>query len=742
MRGLRWLPREALAPAGVLLVFLLALQALSPRDADLGGRAPVSMTVAPLADAGGEVPRLRDDGKALMLDGAHRAGAVDIAFTLPERGPGSVNWVVWIPRVPLQSIWLQGHDGWQSEPLRFLAPSEADGLLPAGYFIRLPDRWEGPVQVRLHAVTLRPSAISPAVVTEMTAARYLQRATIVATIGYASLMTLALLGIALWIAARDRMFLAYFLFCVVTVLQLSAFNGHLALFDRFGWMAAAGGAGLHAVSLLFEAATLWVLPRYSGLHEARPALARRSDLAVAALVLVSALVLALRDSMPVVMDYLVPFLWLLGMVAAIAMVVDALVRRVPMAAAIGTAVAILVGTVIVAELTWRGVIVDSFATYYAYQMATVLSAAMLAVGLISRISRYREQRDREQRARADTERRMYREAVRSELLTALQVSLRGRDEGEVLPTAFMLLLEHLRRIVPSHAAVLVARGYHGADAVVAHPPVMQGRAESEMSARMATLRHQLAGSVETQRPVARDEVPGGIAMEALVALPIRAPSWGVIMIERHGSTPFHPDELAIARELARLAALQIDEAYSALHLRRTAEVDALTGLLNRRSLEQALVRSSHHAHRGGHALSVLYIDLDHFKPINDQHGHACGDHCLRAVSQMLDASVGEDGLVGRWGGEEFLAVLPGLGTEAARAVAETMRTAIESVDLVWQGQPLRLTVSIGVASQLPHEGQHGPAVERADAALYAAKRAGRNRVHAAPAVFQARPTNA
>jgi diguanylate cyclase (GGDEF)-like protein len=507
-------------------------------------------------------------------------------------------------------------------------------------------------------------------------------------------------------------------------------------------MAAVGGAGLHAVSLLFEASTLWVLARYSGLHETRPRLARRNDFAVGALVLAAALVVALRDSIPVVMDYLIPLLWVAGMVAAVAMVADALVRRVPMAAAIATAVAILVGTVIVAELTWRGVIVDSFATYYAYQMATVLSSAMLAVGLISRISRYREQRDREQRARADTERRMYREAVRSELLTALQVSLRGREESEVLPVAFTLLLEHLRRIVPSHSAVLVARGYHGADAVVAHPPVMQARAESEMAARTATLRHQLAGSVETQRPVARDDSPGGIAMEALVALPIRAPSWGVILVERYGSTPFHPDELAIARELARLASLQIDEAYSALHLRRTAEVDALTGLLNRRSLEQALVRSSHHAHRGGHALSVLYIDLDHFKPINDQHGHACGDHCLRAVSQVLQAAVGEDGLVGRWGGEEFLAVLPGLGTEAARAVAEGMRTAVEAADLVWQERPLRLTVSIGVASQLPHEGQHGPAVERADAALYAAKRAGRNRVNAAPAVFQTRPASA
>jgi diguanylate cyclase (GGDEF)-like protein len=308
--------------------------------------------------------------------------------------------------------------------------------------------------------------------------------------------------------------------------------------------------------------------------------------------------------------------------------------------------------------------------------------------------------------------------------------------------AMRLLLDHLRRIVPVDNVLAVIRGYHGRDTLAAHPGGALDALVENVGPRLPNLRQQLAINIEVQQPVTRSGEATPVAIEAAVSLPVRAPSWGALVMERNGATVFHPDELSIARELARIAMMQIDEAFTALHLRHTAEVDSLTGALNRRSIDQTLSRTFQQAHRTGLPLSVLFVDIDHFKTINDQLGHACGDHCLREVAKLIGTQIGDEDVYGRYGGEEFLVVLPGRQTEMARAIAEQIRIAIETADLGHQGQTLRLTVSIGVATQLSHESQPQPAVERADKALYAAKRAGRNRVSVAPAVFAARPATA
>ena len=146
------------------------------------------------------------------------------------------------------------------------------------------------------------------------------------------------------------------------------------------------------------------------------------------------------------------------------------------------------------------------------------------------------------------------------------------------------------------------------------------------------------------------------------------------------------------------------------------------------------MRSFGEAERDGQPISVLFVDMDHFKAINDKYGHACGDHCLRAVAQALRASLGEGDLLGRYGGEEFIAVLPARGGAAARMVGEQLRADVEGLMLEWEGQPLRLTVSVGVATRLRDE-LPAETIDRADKALYAAKRGGRNCVNVAPAVF-------
>src|SRR3546814_6146919 len=141
-------------------------------------------------------------------------------------------------------------------------------------------------------------------------------------------------------------------------------------------------------------------------------------------------------------------------------------------------------------------------------------------------------------------------------------------------------------------------------------------------------------------------------MEALVPLPIRAPAWGVLLLERAGGEGFTTDELALAGEFVRLALVHVDQALTAIQLRRSAELDALTGTFNRRTIDQWLVRSFGEGERDGQPISVLLVDMDHFKAINVKSGHACGEHCLPIVAQGLRAALGGRDRRGRHGVSE------------------------------------------------------------------------------------------
>jgi diguanylate cyclase (GGDEF)-like protein len=220
-----------------------------------------------------------------------------------------------------------------------------------------------------------------------------------------------------------------------------------------------------------------------------------------------------------------------------------------------------------------------------------------------------------------------------------------------------------------------------------------------------------------------------------VPLQVRAPGWGLLMLQREGGEGFSTEEMALAGEFARLATLHADEALAAYQLRRSAELDALTGAFNRRSIDQWLARAFLDASRRQQALSLLFIDIDHFKSINDRLGHAGGDHCLREVAAALRGALQEGDLLGRYGGEEFIALLPGRAGADAREMGERLRATVERSEIEYEGRGERVTVSIGVATRLERESTPAAAIERADKALYAAKRGGRNCVHVAPAVF-------
>jgi diguanylate cyclase (GGDEF)-like protein len=158
-----------------------------------------------------------------------------------------------------------------------------------------------------------------------------------------------------------------------------------------------------------------------------------------------------------------------------------------------------------------------------------------------------------------------------------------------------------------------------------------------------------------------------------------------------------------------------------------AERDPLTGVLNRAGIERRLEWALAATHDDYLPLAVLFLDIDHFKRINDSHGHAVGDACLGALVRIIATELQYGDQIGRLGGEEFLLVLPGVDRRRARDIAEHIRSSVELHCREIAGLPLAMTVSIGVAESR-RDDVVADLIARADVAMYAAKRAGRNRV--------------
>ncbi len=191
------------------------------------------------------------------------------------------------------------------------------------------------------------------------------------------------------------------------------------------------------------------------------------------------------------------------------------------------------------------------------------------------------------------------------------------------------------------------------------------------------------------------------------------------------------------QQLAKTVAEQVSLAIANLNLRETLQNqsirDALTGLFNRRYLEESLIKEVSRAQRNQHAIGIVMIDIDHFKKFNDTFGHDAGDYVLQSVGALLKQSIRGSDVACRYGGEELTLIFPELSLQETAVRAEGVREAIAQLKLSLNGQFLgTLTASLGVAA-FPEHGTTGTAViQSADAALYRAKAAGRDRVMIAP----------
>jgi diguanylate cyclase (GGDEF)-like protein len=191
---------------------------------------------------------------------------------------------------------------------------------------------------------------------------------------------------------------------------------------------------------------------------------------------------------------------------------------------------------------------------------------------------------------------------------------------------------------------------------------------------------------------------------------------------------FSDDDRMTAASLASQAVVALDNARLHRIVARQARIDGLTGLANRRQFEQQLAAELARLERFAGPLAIVLADLDDFKDVNDRFGHPAGDAVLREFAHTLEERIRDIDVAARWGGEEFVVLLPGTDLAGAAQVAERLRAALEErVVLSVDGDPIRVTASFGVAVY-PDAGSADELLETADAALYQAKRAGKNQV--------------
>jgi len=254
---------------------------------------------------------------------------------------------------------------------------------------------------------------------------------------------------------------------------------------------------------------------------------------------------------------------------------------------------------------------------------------------------------------------------------------------------------------------LSAGAAEGVRLVYVHPGGSQpaGRGSTARLTRQVDVRAYLPSAIEAHRKNAAYLRVAGAGLLALVALMLLT--------------------LVLTRPLLRAFRWTEEQASE-------ARIDALTGLANRRALEEILAAEISRAHRFAHQLAVVLLDLDRFKEINDSFGHAAGDVMLRAVSRLLTSLARQGDTVARWGGEEFVVVLPETDLAGAQRFAERLRRTIEAHAV----GDMKTSASCGVATMLPEDNVE-ELLGAADQALYQAKSNGRNRTESA--VRESRP---
>ena len=216
-----------------------------------------------------------------------------------------------------------------------------------------------------------------------------------------------------------------------------------------------------------------------------------------------------------------------------------------------------------------------------------------------------------------------------------------------------------------------------------------------------------------------------------LVVPLRAGGGSLGALDLHLAEPLPEEQVKIIELLAASAAVALQNAHLYQETQRLATTDPLTGLSNYRHFHDLLNLEVQRARRMGYPVGLIIMDLDHFKAVNDRHGHPVGDVALRQVAEQLRSRLRRTDIVGRLGGEEFGAILPGASRREVGIVAEKIRRAVQELPPLQGGmasEPTLVTLSLGGTSLEPQAVDAERLVSYADRALYEAKRNGRNQV--------------
>ncbi|MFT3761748.1 MAG: GGDEF domain-containing protein [Pseudoxanthomonas sp.] len=687
-----------------------------------------------MIDAGGGAHASRDGhGVVLPPDGGRVRFRIE--FDLPPTAADSPPWVLRFNRVELKELSLQAPD-WRPPARDFFHPDPGDGWLPASFAQPLPGDWRGPVAIEVVAATDLVRTLRPQLLREPLAVERDRVELVIAMALYGGLLALALTTLALLLGARQKVFLGLLGLIAAVLLLALVVRGHAYAVPGLRWLAALGGQGTNLATLLMCASGVAVARAHAGDRRIAPWFQWSSLATIAAMLLLAAACLTGIGPGPGAMHWLVTAGWIVALAVEALSFAGVGIRNGWRAWPLPAVLLPLALLGVLFELSVRGRAAEFWGSH-AYLIGLALAVAALMAALTARVAGFRIRHQRERLARHAAELKLMRQSALAGLAQELRQQLPDVPLKELETNAVRIALRRVLAPLRLRSAGVVL--YRAGRAVVhiVEPEAQAARIAARIEANADLLRELARRPAPTPALTLAQAVPprrGNERPSAVWAgLPLDTGNAGsgVALLERAGRDPFTDDELALAASFAELALQQIGEARATHRLRRSAELDALTGVLNRSAIDSLLAQSFEESFLRRQPLAVLFADLDHFKSINDTWGHACGDHCLRQVAEILRGTLRSGDRIGRYGGEEFLVLLPGCNAQQAAALGERLRRAVEQAQMQWQGQRIELTISIGVSARWTYEDKPD-AVGRADQALYAAKREGRNRVSQSP----------
>ena len=302
-----------------------------------------------------------------------------------------------------------------------------------------------------------------------------------------------------------------------------------------------------------------------------------------------------------------------------------------------------------------------------------------------------------------------------------------------LHETFQRILEQLEHVVPYDTAsiqllhpgyleIVGGRGWPDLSKVIGTRFACPGHTPNSV---VVMERHPLLLSHADLEDIAGDE-----RIQAWLGVPliIHDEVIGMLTLDCHETNRFHTDHIRLASAFADQVAVAIENARLFEKIQQFAMIDELTGQYNRRSFFKLAEQVLEYSKRSGRALSVLMIDIDRFKRVNDTYGHLAGDQVLREVAQRCRKALRSDDVLARYGGEEFVALLKQIQPEEAHKIAERLCNTVAAEPIVYRGEKITVTVSVGVANSDHTNSKLDSLLRHADAAQYIAKNTGGNRL--------------